>query len=111
VPALRRQIGSPTSRVTDSKSAGRQTRAKCASIENERDKLVGEIARLRGSPDSSLPSIDTARTLLTRHWIKGDWRTREQLIAAARWLIQLEGAHRLRSIETTDNPVRESGRW
>jgi hypothetical protein len=59
-------------------------------IQNERNRLFDEIATLREARGPSARAIHTAQVLLTRHWIEANWRTREQLIKAAHWLVHLE---------------------
>jgi hypothetical protein len=66
-------------------------RTKHALLQNERKRLFDEITRLREARGPSARAIETAQVLLTRHWIKANLRTREQLIKAAHWLVRLEG--------------------
>ena len=61
-----------------------------ASIENQRERLFAELAQLRALHGTSARSIETARVLLTRWWVKANWRTREKLVASAEWLVRLE---------------------
>jgi hypothetical protein len=74
------------------KTQSHSVRTKHALIENERRRLFDEITTLRGATGPSARAImHTAQALLTRHWIKANWRTREQLIKAVHWLVHLEG--------------------
>ena len=66
-------------------------------MENERKRLFDEITTLREARGPSARAIETARILLTRQWIKANWRTREQLIKAADWLVRLEGMRGVQS--------------
>ena len=112
MPASWRQNRAPIARLPQTKAKSpRKTRAEWASIENERKKIIDEIVALRGAPGGPLPSVDTAQALLTRHWIRGDWRKREQLIAAARWLLRLEDVHRGRTLGIAEAGTQESVRW
>jgi hypothetical protein len=61
-----------------------------ALIENQRERLFAELAQLRALHGPSARSIETARVLLTRWWVKANWRTREKLVASAEWLVRLE---------------------
>jgi hypothetical protein len=60
-------------------------------IENQRNQLFDEMTELRKARGPSARTVETARLLLTKQWIKANWRTREQLIKAADWLVRLEG--------------------
>lgn len=62
-------------------------------IETQRERLFAELAQLREVRGPSARSIETARVLLMRWWGKANWRTREQLLRAADWLIRLEHNH------------------
>jgi hypothetical protein len=66
-------------------------------MESERSRLFDEITILRKARGPSARAIDTAQVLLTRHWIKANWRTREQLIKAAHWLLHLEAIREMQS--------------
>jgi hypothetical protein len=59
-------------------------------MEIERERLLAEMAMLRKQRGHSLHSIEKAQTLLTTWWGRANWRTREQLIKAADWLVRLE---------------------
>jgi hypothetical protein len=59
-------------------------------IENQRKRLFDEMTELRKARGPSARTTHTAQVLLTRHWIKANWATREQLIKAAHWLVHLE---------------------
>jgi hypothetical protein len=63
---------------------------KPALIEDQRQKLFAELMQLRELQGTSARSIETARMLLTKWWLKATWRKREQLIKSADWLIRLE---------------------
>ena len=57
----------------------------------EREKLMSEIA-LRERLGDLPPMHAKARTLLTRYWGKGNWRTRAELVPVARMLVVLGAA-------------------
>ncbi len=56
----------------------------------ERNRLFDELTKLREAYGPSAQAIETARILLTKQWGKANWRTREQLVKAAEWLLRLE---------------------
>jgi hypothetical protein len=56
----------------------------------ERDALAAEVRRLQEMLGSSARFCAKARDLLTRSWSRADWSGREDLVKAARWLVQLE---------------------
>jgi hypothetical protein len=58
----------------------------------ERDRQMAEVARLTGGAAASSKAIKTVQALLTRAWSRADWREREEIVAAAAWLLK---AHRL----------------
>lgn len=72
-------------------------RSKYALIENQRKRLFDEMTELREARGPTARAVETARLLLTKQWIKANWRTREQLIKAADWLVRLEGIRRAQS--------------
>jgi hypothetical protein len=57
----------------------------------EREKLMSEIV-LRARLGDLPPMYAKARTLLTRYWAKGNWRTRAELLPVARMLVVLGAA-------------------
>jgi hypothetical protein len=59
-------------------------------IDKERARLFEELMRLRQMQGTSTPVLETARVLLTRQWIKSDWRERARLIKAADWMLGVE---------------------
>jgi hypothetical protein len=61
---------------------------KPAAIETDRADLLTQIAALG---ESGSQAATTARALLTRWWSRANWKTREELLQAARWTIRLEG--------------------
>jgi hypothetical protein len=87
VPAHRRLSCIPRPRTTPLPISAR---SKHALIENQRKRLFGEMTELRKARGPSARTTHTAQVLLTRHWIKANWATREQLIKAAHWLVHLE---------------------
>jgi hypothetical protein len=97
VPAFQRQIRAPLFRGLRTTAPPTGTRRKHALIEHERNQLFDEITMLREAHGPSSRAIDTAQVLLTRQWIRANWRTREQLIKATRWLVRLEGLRGLQS--------------
>ena len=48
-----------------------------AQIEKARNQLFDELMRLRQLQGDSSPALETVRALLTKQWIKADWRARE----------------------------------
>jgi hypothetical protein len=65
------------------------TRALIARIVARREQLVADIARLRERGEESR-LIDNAQQLLTRWWSKANWRSREELLKSAVWLVELQ---------------------
>ncbi len=61
-----------------------------AEIEKERNRLFDELMLLRRMQSAPSQALETARILLTRQWIKADWRERERLNKAAGWALQIE---------------------
>ena len=61
-----------------------------AQIEKERDRLFDELQQLRQVQGTSSQALETVRLLLTRQWIKADWRGRERLNKAANWMLRVE---------------------
>jgi hypothetical protein len=60
-----------------------------ASLLSQRDALMAEIAILRSRAKVPHPSINKVGTLLTRYWSKANWQTREEILRAARWLLNV----------------------
>ena len=58
------------------------------SLLSQRDQLIDEIL-LRSRAGAPAPLIKKAGTLLTRFWARADWRSREELLRAARWLLSV----------------------
>ena len=56
------------------------------SLLSQRDQLIDEIL-LRSRAGAPAPLIKKAGTLLTRFWARADWKSREELLRAARWLL------------------------
>ena len=48
-----------------------------------------EIAILRSRAKVPRSSINKVGTLLTRYWSKANWQTREEILRAARWLLNV----------------------
>lgn len=69
---------------------------KPAVIESHRKRLFDELLQLRELQGTSARSIDTARALLTNWWAKANWRTREELIKSADWVVRLESTRAIR---------------
>lgn len=82
----------PSERQTRSPARKRPAAApaKQALIEKERNRLFDEVMMLREARGASGNALETARLLLTKQWIKANWRTREQLIKAAEWMLRVE---------------------
>jgi hypothetical protein len=57
---------------------------------SQRDQLIEEIllVRSRGQVPAPRP-INKAHALLTRFWARADWGSREEILRAARWLVNL----------------------
>ena len=58
-------------------------------IESARDRLFAELTKLREHDTTARP-VETAQILLTRWWARANWKSRQQLIDAAEWLIRLQ---------------------
>ena len=80
-----------------SRSMARQSRGegqptaqqKAKAILAQRDRLIADIAALRGRGPSS-KFVDNAQQLLTRWWSTANWDGREELLRSADWLVRLE---------------------
>jgi hypothetical protein len=59
------------------------------SLLSQRDTLMAEIAILRSGAKMPRSSLNKAGTLLTRYWSKANWQTREEILRAARWLLNV----------------------
>jgi len=59
-------------------------------IDKERARLFEQLMRLRQIQGTSTPVLETARLLLTKQWMKADWRERARLIKAAEWMLSVE---------------------
>ena len=55
----------------------------------ERDQQLIAIASLRSQPQANSRYIETAQTLLTRHWGRAGWSEREELLRASAWVLKL----------------------
>jgi len=73
-----------------------------AGIDKARSRLFTELMRLRQIQGTSTPVLETARVLLTRQWMKADWRERARLIKAAEWMLSVE----LRGMRSPTAPPR-----
>jgi hypothetical protein len=71
-------------------AAPSRARAANKRIETHRARLFAELTMLREMRGPSAQAAETAQRLLTRWWAKANWRTREQLLKSADWLIRLE---------------------
>jgi hypothetical protein len=68
--------------------AGARQRQSITGILAQRERLVAEVARLRGDEDSQF--VENAQQLLTRWWSTASWNARAELLKSANWLIRLE---------------------
>ena len=80
---------SATSPKQSERSATRSYSKHAASLLSQRDALMAEIAILRLRAKAPRPSINKVGTLLTRYWSKANWQTREEILRAARWLLNV----------------------
>jgi hypothetical protein len=72
---------------------------------SQRDQLIAEIlARSRSGTPS--PLIKKAGTLLTRFWARADWKSREELLRAAQWLVNLGVTQAV--VATPRAPIRKT---
>jgi hypothetical protein len=76
---------------------------------SQRDALMAEIAIL--STNARIPSstIGKTRSLLTRYWSKADWQGREEILRAARWLLNVGKMHAFGGVARTAGR-RKAGR-
>lgn len=65
-------------------------RRSAAAIESDRNRLFVELMRMRDACLEPARPLQNALNLLTSKWSRADWRSREQLLKAADWLLQLE---------------------
>jgi hypothetical protein len=75
------------------RSAPRTSSKQVVALLSQRDSLMSEIEILRSRATAPGSSIDKAGTLLTRHWSKADWQTREEILRAARWILNVGRIH------------------
>lgn len=71
------------------RSATRNYTKHVSSLLSQRDTLMAEIAILRARAKVPRSSINKAGTLLTRYWSKANWQSREEILRAARWLLNV----------------------
>lgn len=62
---------------------------KVVSLLSKRDELITEIEIVRSTQATPSPAVRKARTLLTRFWAHADWRSREEILRAASWLLHV----------------------
>jgi hypothetical protein len=55
---------------------------------SQRDQLIDEIL-VRSRAGGSSPLLKKATTLLTRFWVRADWKSREEILRAARWVLSV----------------------
>ena len=65
-------------------------RRSVAAIESDRNRLFVELMRMRDAYREPARPLQNALNLLTSKWSRANWRSREQLLKAADWLLQLE---------------------
>src|SRR5262249_8085393 len=84
---------SKTSAKQRSPSPSRAYSKRMDSLLSQRDALMAEIAIL--STHARIPSstLSKTRSLLTRYWSKADWQSREEILRAARWLLNVGKMH------------------
>ena len=80
---------SATSPKQSERSARRSYSKHAISLLSQRDALMTEIAILRSRAKVPRSSINKVGTLLTRYWSKANWQTREEILRAARWLLNV----------------------
>lgn len=80
---------SATSAKERGRSATRSYSKHAISLLSQRDALMAEIAILRSRAKVPHSSINRVGTLLTRYWSKANWQTREEILRAARWLLNV----------------------
>lgn len=59
---------------------------------SQRDQLIDEILVCSRARTPS-PFIKKASALLTRFWARADWKSREEILRAARWLVEMGRYH------------------
>jgi hypothetical protein len=59
------------------------------SLLSRRDDLMTEMAIMRSRARAPRSFITKAGTLLTRHWANANWQTREEILRAAHWLLNV----------------------
>jgi hypothetical protein len=64
-------------------------RRRNATIENDRNRLYAELTKLRIEHGPSVRPAKNGQDLLTRSWGRASWKSREQLLKTAEWLIRL----------------------
>jgi hypothetical protein len=51
--------------------------------------LVARIAALRDQAAKPSRFLDNANALLSRNWSRANWQSRQEILTAARWLVDL----------------------
>jgi hypothetical protein len=101
-------------------SPSRAYNKRTVSLLSQRDALMAEIAILSAHARVPCSAVGKTRSLLTRYWSKADWQGREEILRAARWLLNVGKMHsfgglqkvgrrktgRLRRLETSSSAVR-----
>jgi hypothetical protein len=59
---------------------------------SQRDHIIDEIL-LRSQAGTSSPFTKKASALLTRVWARADWQSREEILRAARWFLDVGRGH------------------
>jgi hypothetical protein len=65
-------------------------RRSVAAIESDRNRLFVELTRMRDACREPARPLQNALVLLTSRWSRANWRSREQLLKAVDWLLQLQ---------------------
>ena len=65
-------------------------RRSVAAIESDRTRLFVELTRMRDACGEPAQPLQNALVLLTSKWSRASWKSREQLLKAADWLLRLE---------------------
>jgi hypothetical protein len=65
-------------------------RRSVAAIESDRNRLFVELTRMRDACREPARPLQNALVLLTSSWSRANWRSREQLLKAVDWLLQLQ---------------------
>ena len=71
------------------RSATRSYSKQAISLLSQRDALMAEVSILRSRANVPRSSVNKVGTLLTRYWSKANWQNREEILRAARWLLNV----------------------